>query len=225
MGDRSLDRTDPGLRRLIGLIDREPLPGLDIASEHPHHPIAVRRVPEPWVIVGAGNYAVVVSHPDYPRQVVKIYAPGRPGIEAEAEVYRRLGRHPAYSECHYYRPEGGYLILKRLSGMTLYECFRRGIPIPERVIEDIDEALGYARSRGLHPHDVHGKNVMMSDGRGVVVDVSDFLNPDPCTMWRDLKRAYKVLYRPLGPPHLDSRLGARFGPERVPGVQEGQTAR
>lgn len=137
-------------------------------------------------MLGKGNYAAVVDHPDYPNCVVKIYAPGRPGFEEEVEVYRRLGSHPAFSECLY--AADGFLVLKRLDGTTLYDCMHLGLPIPQQVIQDIDEALDYARSRGLHPHDVHGRNVMMHQGRGLVVDISDFLHQETCSKWDDLKR-------------------------------------
>ncbi|MFN0223950.1 MULTISPECIES: serine/threonine protein kinase [Paenibacillus] len=177
---------------LIRLIETELLPELSVNSEQLHEPVVVVRLPQPWKLVGAGNYAVVLSHPEYPRLVIKIYAPNRHGLQEEAEVYRRLGRHPAYSECYHYG--GSYLVLRRLEGVTLYDCVRKGIPIPRRVIEDIDEALAYAVARGLNPHDVHGKNVMMKDGRGMVVDVSDFLKTDACTMWTDLKKAYHRFY-------------------------------
>lgn len=180
---------------LVDLVEEELLPNLEIESVHPHEPVVIRHIPEPWQFVGAGNYTAVVCHPDHPRWVVKVYAPGRPGLEAEAEVYRRLGPHPAYSRCLHAGQD--YLILERLHGVTLYECFLRGIPIPEQVIADVDAALHYARSRGLHPRDVHAKNVMMQDGHGLVVDVSDFLEPGRCTRWADLKRAYFRLYRPL----------------------------
>jgi hypothetical protein len=130
--------------------------------------------------------------------VVKIYAPGRPGFTEELEVYRRLGSHPAFSECLY--AGEGFLILKRLLGVTLYDCMHRGQRIPQQVIKDINQALDYARSRGLHPHDVHGRNVMMYAGRGLVVDVSDFLHEEECSAWDDLKKAYYWLYRPLLSP-------------------------
>ncbi|PZE20147.1 serine/threonine protein kinase [Paenibacillus xerothermodurans] len=181
-------------QQLITLVEQDLLPQLDVESVNPHDPIEVRQLPAPWQLVGAGNYAVVVAHPAYSDLVVKVYAPGRPGLEEEAEVYRRLGSHPAYSEC--FHAGDNYLILKRLNGVTLYNCMLRGIPIPKRVIQDIDEALDYARSKGLNPHDVHGKNVMLQDGRGKVVDVSDFLKEEPCFMWRDLKRAYNFFYFP-----------------------------
>ncbi|MEO1210052.1 MAG: serine/threonine protein kinase [Cyanobacteria bacterium J06638_20] len=174
------------------------LPYLQIESVDPHNPIVVHHVPAPWQCLGTGNYAAVFTHPDYPEQVVKVYAPGRPGIEEEIEVYRRLGDHPAFSRC--YGSGANFLILQRLAGITLYDCLYRGITIAPQVIHDIDAALDYARSCGLVPHDVHGRNVMAQGDRGLVVDVSDFLHPSPCRAWRDVKRAYWWVYRPLVQP-------------------------
>jgi hypothetical protein len=185
----------PSLDALVDLIERALLPELRIESVYARDPVVPRRVPAPWRVLGAGNYAAVLVHPEHPTVVVKVYAPGRPGLEAETEVYARLGRHPAYSSCVH--AGAGYLVLARLHGVTLYDAVHRGLPIPPRVIRDIDEALDYARSRGLHPHDVHGRNVMMHDGRGLVVDVSDFLEREDCAKWRDLRRAYHRVYRPL----------------------------
>lgn len=177
-------------------LERELRPHLDLVSEHPHHPVMVRHCPPPWTCLGTGNYAAVFAHPDFSAWVVKVYAPGRDGFNEEVEVYRRLGSHPAFSECYY--AQAGLLVLKRLYGTTLYDCAHQGIPIPKHVIQEIDAALVYVRARGLNPHDVHGKNVMLgADGRGLVVDISDFLKPEPCRAWKDLKRAYYWIYRPL----------------------------
>lgn len=191
------------LESLQECIQRELLPHLKLESVEPYNPVIVHQVPYPWKRLGAGNYAAVLVHPDYPGQVVKVYAPGRPGIEEEVEVYRRLGKHPAFSEC-YARGEN-FLVLKRLQGVTLYDCLHEGIAIPPKVIRDIDAALDFARSRGLHPHDVHGRNIMLSEGHGLVVDISDFLNAEPCRAWEDVKRAYRWVYRPIVRP-LRSRV-------------------
>jgi hypothetical protein len=176
-------------------IDQELLPRLQIESVNPYDPIRVNYIPRPWQLLGKGNYAAVVYHPDYPDYVVKIYAPRRPGYEEEVEVYRRLGVHPGFSECFY--AQDGFLVLKRLYGKTLYDCVHLGLPIPAQVIRDVDEALDYAKSRGLNPHDVHGRNVIIHEGRGLVADISDFLDPDPCSKWENLKRAYYWFYLPV----------------------------
>jgi hypothetical protein len=183
------------INMLVESIHQQLLPQLQISSVDPHDPVIVDHLPSPWRLQGTGNYAAVVYHPDHPDKVVKVYAPQRPGFEEEVEVYHRLGSHPAFSECLY--AFGGVLVLKRLHGVTLYDCICKGLPIPEKVIRDIDQALDYARSRGLHPHDVHGRNVMMYQGRGLVVDVSDFLHEETCSKWKNLKRAYYWLYLPL----------------------------
>ncbi len=180
---------------LIENIYKQLLPQFRLESADPHNPVEVHYLPEPWQLIGKGNYAAVVFHPDYPEQVVKIYAPGRPGFEEEWEVYRRLGSHPAFSECLY--AQKSFLVLKRLHGTTLYDCMHFGKRIPPRVIQDIDAALDYARARGLFPHDIHGRNVMMYQGRGLVVDVSDFLHRDGCLKWNHLKKAYYWIYLPI----------------------------
>jgi predicted nucleic acid-binding protein len=177
------------------LVEEELLPALRVESRVPTERVVVVHLPEPWCRVGTGNYAAVLAHPEHPEWVVKVYAPGRTGADEEKEVYRILGEHPAYSRC--LLAGDGYLVLRRLHGVTLFEALRRGLPIPERVIEDVDDALEYASRRGLRPHDVHARNLMMKDGRGLVVDVSDFLQEDPCSHWPDLKRAYYWIHRPV----------------------------
>nr|WP_183600810.1 serine/threonine protein kinase [Paenibacillus phyllosphaerae] len=183
----------------VRLVEETLLPDLVLESVDPHEPIVVRKKPDVWHKLGAGNYAGVFAHPDAHDVVVKIYAPGRDGFEEEVEVYRRLEDHPAYSQCYYSAETDGhqYLVLRRLRGKTLYQSVLDGTRIPRQVMTDIDEALAYAKSKGLCPHDVHGKNVMQHEGRGLVVDVSDFLKTDPCRMWDDLKKAYDKFYIPV----------------------------
>lgn len=186
------------LERLVDIIYSTLLPYARLESVRPHNPIVVDHVPLPWQLLGTGNYAAVFAHPDYPDLVIKVYAPGRPGFEDETEVYRRIGSHPAFSQCFYARDN--FLVLKCLKGVTLYNCLHLGLRIPKQIIFDIDQALDYARSRGLRPHDVHGKNVMMHNGRGLVVDISDFLREGSGSAWDDLKLAYYWVYRPFLSP-------------------------
>jgi len=184
---------------LLQAVEGELLVTVCVRSIDPHDPVRVENLPCPWAVVGCGNYAAVFLHPDHPSLVVKVYAQGREqGIALEAEVYRRIGRHPALSEC--FHVGSNYLVLRRLYGVTLYDCVRQGITIPAQAIADIDAALSYARQRGLYPHDVHGRNLMLHQGRGFLVDLSDFLNPEPCRAWQDLRLAYRWLYRPLIAP-------------------------
>ena len=195
VADRKSYPSQEDLGRLIESIHQELLPNLKIESPNPSNPVRVDRVLEPWQLLGTGNYAGVFYHSDYDNLVVKVYAPKKLGWEEELEVYCRLGSHPAFSKCFY--AENNFLVLKRLHGVTLYDCMHKGLKIPKQVIEDIDRALEYACSCGLYPHDVHGRNVMMSNSRGLVVDVSDFLKQEPCLAWQDLKKAYYWLYLPF----------------------------
>jgi hypothetical protein len=195
MTNFGIDKAGNRVKNFVHYIEDELLPHLSIKSVHHKEPVVVEHVPQPWEVVGTGNYAAVLLHPEYPDRVVKVYAPGRQGLWEEIEVYRRLGKHPSYSEC--YHSGESYLVLKRLHGVTLFNCLKKGIRIPIQAIEDIDKALDDARRRGLHPHDIHGKNVMLFEGRGIVVDISDFLKQDDCTMWDDLKKAYFKFYVPF----------------------------
>ena len=189
---------EPPLAELLRRIDYQLLPQLRLRSVDPHDPVKVLSLPQPWRQLGCGNYAAVLHHPDHRELVVKVYAPGRPGLDQEAEVYRHIGCHPAFSQC-FHRGDG-YLVLRRLHGVTLWDCLRRGIPIPLQAIRDIDIGLTHAVSRGLHGHDMHGRNLMLHRGRGLIVDISDFLNPAPCRAWQDLRWAYHWLYRPVIAP-------------------------
>lgn len=119
-----------GMEKLIERIKGELLAQATIESVDPLEPVKVRSVPKPWRVLGTGNYAAVFYHPEAPDYAVKVYAPGRPGLAEEAEVYRRLGRHPAFSECYYSGPD--FLILKRLQGVTFYDSMKRGFSSPRR---------------------------------------------------------------------------------------------
>ncbi|WNB90682.1 serine/threonine protein kinase [Bacillus sp. NEB1478] len=188
-----------------------------IESQSPFDPVCPINTPHPWKLIGCGNYAAVFLHPDYPAYVVKIYGREAHGLIQEKKVYEKLGEHPGYSVCYY--TEDRFLILKRIEGVTLYDCVHKGVKIPEKVIYDIDEALNYAKKKGLFPVDVHGKNVMISNGRGIIVDVSDFLKQVECRKWADLRKAYfkfykKTLYRfPIRIPYFVLnlvRIGYRY---------------
>jgi hypothetical protein len=198
------------MSQVIPPIYQKLLAELSIASLNEGDPVVVQSLPAPWKVLGCGNYAAVLCHPDDPTHVIKVYAPGRPGIEQEKLVYRHLGQHPAFGQCHLEGPN--YLVLKRLDGTNLYDCMQQGKRIPVKVIQDIDRALDYARQRGLYPRDVHGRNVMMSGAgnsgvQGMIADVSDFLNQQECHAWRDLRRAYYWIYRPFFAP-LGLRISA-----------------
>ncbi|PLS16771.1 serine/threonine protein kinase [Bacillus sp. M6-12] len=175
------------------LIERELLYKVHLTSEHDFDPIKVDNVPEQWKCIGAGNYAAVFLHLNYEEWVVKVYSRDVKALKKEVHVYQKLGSHPAYSELIGFGDR--YLILKRLKGITLYDAVHKGKRIPQGVIKDVNKALDYARTQGLNPYDVHGKNVMMKDGRGYVVDISDFYKEGIDKKWDDLETAYNKIYK------------------------------
>lgn len=182
-------------KEFIHLIENELLKKVVLESNHTHNPIVVKNTPPKWKCVGVGNYAAVFTHETEPNLVVKINVVDVENLKKEAEIYRRIKKHPAYSYLVY--QGANYLVLKKLEGITLYNALARGIRIPESVIDDIKRALDYARSCGLNPYDIHGKNIMMKDGRGFVVDVSDFYKEGKDEKWEDLLKAYERIYKKL----------------------------
>ncbi|WP_338781250.1 serine/threonine protein kinase [Metabacillus sp. FJAT-52054] len=176
-------------------IDAELTAKVSVKSVDPLEPVHVKNIPQGWKLLGRGNYAAVFVNEGLPGKIVKLYAENREGADKERQVYQILGDHPAYSVMFSYSDR--YLILKKLEGITLYDALRKGVYIPEKVIKDVDDAIAYAREKGLNPTDIHGKNVMMKDGRGYIVDVSDFLEVFDCPRWKDFKKAYYRIYLPL----------------------------
>ncbi len=187
--------TEPTFDEFLYQITQVLLPAWQLRSIDAHEPVQSASLPAPWQLLGCGNYAGVVCHPDFPDWIVKRYAPGRPGLAEEAEVYRKLGQHPGFSSCLHIGPD--YLILRRIWGRTFWRCCIEGELITPRAVEDIDLAIDWARQRGLYPHDVHAKNVMQYAGRGYIVDISDFYKAEPCDHWQDFKRVYRWFYRPV----------------------------
>lgn len=179
----------------INLIEHELLPYINLRAENIFDPIKVNNQSRSWKVVGSGNYAAVFDHDSKPEWVVKVYGRNHEEIKKEIEVYKKIGHHEAYSTLYAFGEN--YLVLKRLEGITLFNAVIKGIPIPKSVISDIDEALLYAKSVGLNPFDVHGKNVVMDGNRGYIVDISDFHKKGYCSKWIDLKKAYDKIYRPF----------------------------
>lgn len=176
-------------------INNELVKNITIKSIVPYDPVKVKNIPKEWKLIGRGNFAAVFTHPSLDGKVVKVYAENREGINEEVNVYKKLGDHKAYSKLYEYGDR--YLVLKKLEGITLYNAFKDGFFVPRTVIEDVDKAIEYAKHRGLNPTDIHGKNVVMKDGQGFIVDVSDFLKPYSCPKWNHFKKMYFLFYIPL----------------------------
>ncbi|PFO05838.1 serine/threonine protein kinase [Bacillus sp. AFS076308] len=183
------------INEYVKLIETELLPYVNLSVLSPFDPIIVENRSHSWRTIGCGNYAGVFLHESYPEVVVKVYGRNHEELVKEIEVYKKLGNHESFSRLYAYGEN--YLILKKLEGITLFNAVIKGVQIPKVVIEDIDLGLEYARTIGLNPFDVHGKNVVMFEGRGYIVDVSDFYKQGYCRKWDDLKKAYYKIYRPF----------------------------
>lgn len=189
------------IERYTKLIGKELLPHIQLLTQGPFDPIIVENHSHSWKTIGSGNYAGVFSHDANPKWVVKVYGRSPEALKKEIEVYEKLGKHSTFSTLIGYGEN--YLILKRIKGITLFNAVVKGVPIPESVIKDVDKGLDYARGVGLNPFDVHGKNIVMFDGRGYIVDVSDFYKQGTCRKWADLK---KPIIKFIGHFFIDSTL-------------------
>ena len=132
--------------------------------------------------------------PGLPEQAFKVYAPQTVGCLAdEYHAYQRLGGSPYFAAC---LGHGAfYLVLSYEAGPTLYECLVRGIPVPARAMADVEAARAYARSVGLHPKDVHLKNVLLQGDRARILDVSKYVAPgDEDRVWDLLAEGYRRVY-------------------------------
>lgn len=164
-----------------------------VESVTPRDPIHVRAFPDNWRCVGVGTSAAVFQPKKYSDVSVKVYADTHAWIaRSEAEIYKQLGDSPFFP--HFYGGGENFLLISYRPGSNLYDCLIQGISIPEQVIFDVDEAIAYAREQGLNPSDIHIKNIILHEGRGFLVDVSDYRKEKECKRWETLKQAYYDYY-------------------------------
>ncbi|PTM59986.1 serine/threonine protein kinase [Desmospora activa] len=155
--------------------------------------VKIFHIPAPLEIVGVGTDAVVVYHPQDRDTVFKVFAPNREQVWAnEVEVYHKLGKSRWFPLLKDAYP--GCLVLSYERGKTLYDCLIEGIPIPESVVEEVEEARRYARDRGLNPRDIHLKNVLLQDGHAKLLDVSEYLKSGDDGRWDHMVQAYRRFY-------------------------------
>ncbi|MCA0172495.1 serine/threonine protein kinase [Bacillus sp. RAR_GA_16] len=159
--------------------------------------------PDELTIIGRGRSAVVFKLPSEPK-VLKVFYPEFVHLSrVEASIYQELSNNEDYPI--FYEEGEGYVVLEYLEGLTFYECLIQGIVITKEMIENVDQALNYARKNGLNPSDTHLQNIMLlSNGEVRVIDVVRFRQSKICTHWEDLKVAYDSLY------------SSRFFPKKYP---------
>ena len=158
-----------------------------------NEPVTIEYIPSGLSLVGYGTDAVVVRHQDLQDRVFKVFADDRlHKVDQEFNVYQKLGESLYFARC--YQKGDNYLLLSYEQGMNLYECLCEGIEIPEQVIIDVERARREVRLKGLNPRDIHLKNVLLQQGRGKLLDVSEYLKPGNDRRWDDLVEAYYEFY-------------------------------
>lgn len=126
--------------------------------------------------------ALKIFHPDHLGEALK-----------EIESYSLLKEeNPYFVQMHGYGEN--YIVIDYVEGRTLSDCLVEGIEIPEEVIHKVDEAIEYARGKGLNPSDIHIKNVIWDGENLKVIDLEGFLRKGKCRRWRTIKRNYYQYY-------------------------------
>ncbi|HEV8627797.1 MAG TPA: serine/threonine protein kinase [Acidimicrobiia bacterium] len=159
-----------------------------------NEPVIIEHIPAPLRLLGRGTDAVAVQHPGLPERAFKIYAPETMSCLAdEYQAYGQLAGSPYFAAC---LGRGDfYLVLSYEAGPTLYECLVQGIPVPEQAMADVEVARDYARQVGLHPKDIHLKNVLLQGDRARILDVSKYVAPgDEDRVWEHLAEGYRRFY-------------------------------
>ncbi|MGH9036016.1 MAG: serine/threonine protein kinase [Acidimicrobiia bacterium] len=191
-----------------------------VTSRAHNEPVAIHHIPAPLHLIGFGTDAVVVQHPARPELVFKIYTPQTLGLaDDEYRAYRQLAGSAFFPDC--VGRGDFYLALSYEAGPTLYECLQYGLPVDPAVMEDVEAARRYARAVGLHPKDIHLKNVVSQHGRAKVLDVSKYVLPgDEDRVWEHLAEGYRRFYPlirgrriPIGVIELAKRLYKAQAPE------------
>jgi hypothetical protein len=170
------------------------LRAIRIRASASNEPIVIEHLPAPLRLLGVGTDAIAVQHPALPERAFKVYAPETIGcLTDEYEAYRHLAGSPYFAAC---LGHGAfYLVLSYEAGPTLYECLVQGIPVPEQVMADVEAARNYARQVGLHPKDIHLKNVLLQGDRARILDVSKYVAPgDKDRVWEHLAEGYRRFY-------------------------------
>lgn len=167
--------------------------------------VRVRGCSSPLHCVGLGTDAAVFVHEALPAYAFKLYSPqAMHKKEVEASVYAKLQGSPYFPVCHGIGDR--YLVLSMERGPTLYDCLVEGIEVPAQAMQDVEQARAFVRSQGLNPRDIHLKNILLQEGRGKLLDVSEYIKPGNDRRWEHLMLAYRYGYPWLRGKRVPGRL-------------------
>ncbi|OCS84577.1 serine/threonine protein kinase [Caryophanon tenue] len=172
------------------------IPSLSYITVHaqPNNaPVQIKGDAPQLTCMGVGTDAAVFRSTSAPQYVYKVYAQEEVRKAAiEAAVYAQLGDAPYFATC--VAATDTFLVLSYEPGKTLYHCLLEGIHIPKSVIEDVEEARDYIRSKGLNPRDIHLKNIVLQNGKAKILDVSEYVVDGNDFRWDYLKQGYAQYY-------------------------------
>ncbi|MFS0870749.1 serine/threonine protein kinase [Paenibacillus xylanilyticus] len=155
--------------------------------------------------IGTGTDAAVFTYDGLPQYAFKVYSDhALEKLENEKRVYELLRGLPYFPTC--YGSGRNILVISYEPGDTLLECLEKGIPVPEQVMIDVDEARAAVRSRGLNPRDMHLKNVLLQNGRAKVLDVSEYIKEGNDNRWEHLVWAYHNIYPKIKGTPISPRM-------------------
>ncbi|WP_308640061.1 protein kinase family protein [Paenibacillus silvisoli] len=171
----------------------EALKDIEVVGHDNNKPVSVIGLSEELRCIGIGTDAAVFYHPNTPNYAYKVYSPQSiEKKEVEAGIYKRLEGSPYFPHCYGTGPN--YLVLSFEQGITLYDCLLHGIPVSEQVMQDVEDAREFVRGLGLNPRDIHLKNVLLQEGRGKVLDVSEYIKEGNDSRWEHLVWTYNHFY-------------------------------
>jgi serine/threonine protein kinase len=169
------------------------LSNITVLSNPNNEPVTIIGDADELNCIGVGTDAAVFQFLNAPEYAFKKYAKDKVAkVKAEADVYQILGESSFFSKC--FASKDHYLVLSYEEGITLYDCILQGIHIPEQVVEDVEEARNYVRSKGLNPRDIHLKNILLQNGRAKILDVSEYIQPGNDFRWEHLRKGYEEYY-------------------------------
>lgn len=169
------------------------LSAIQVCSSPNNEPVIIQGDVSEFRCIGIGTDAAVFQSLDTPDFAFKVYDKEKiEKVQIEANVYDLLSDSPYFPKC--YAAEGNILVLSFEQGTTLFDCILQGIHIPHQVVEDVEAARDYVRSKGLNPRDIHLKNIIMQDGRAKIIDVSEYVLPGNDFRWEHLKKGYEQYY-------------------------------
>ncbi|SMF84230.1 hypothetical protein SAMN05661091_2560 [Paenibacillus uliginis N3/975] len=166
---------------------------MEVIKHGENDPVTIEGESDDLHCIGIGTDAAVFVYEPMPAYAYKLYAKqALPKKEAEIGVYHALVGSPYFPV--FYGAGERYVVISHESGLTLYDCLLYGVPIPNQVIDDVEVARSFVREKGLNPRDIHLKNVLLQDGRGKVLDVSEYVQNGNDKRWEHLVWAYDNVY-------------------------------